>query len=406
MIVSTVLDVDFHRRIPRPTKDIIHQSACQGMMGATPYILHVGISPDDQSSIEAAIEQSGTTVETLEQPDAESALAFLEDTERSPDSIVSTYDLPGMDGIEFKREQHSRSRESAVPFVLFVEEGSESIAASALNAGISGYIRRNQPDSIGQLADCVRSEIGAPPSRDDAAVGSLHGSCREELRWERERLEEVRRVLSHDLRSPLNVAKGFMQYVSPETGQSDTEGDDSDETISKIITALDRIELFLEELNTLIEQGGPVQSADTVKLTDVARSAWNDTSTERAQLRLVDDEPPVSGEIIADSERVLGLLRELYRNAIDHGSADVTVEIGPLDDGFYVMDSGSGIPENKRESVLLAGVSDRRDRTGIGLARVKHIAGAHGWDVSVRGGNQGGSRFEITGVEYAPGEKS
>jgi signal transduction histidine kinase len=39
------------------------------------------------------------------------------------------------------------------------------------------------------------------------------------------------------------------------------------------------------------------------------------------------------------------------------------------------------------------------DGTGFGLAIVKEIADAHGWAITVTKGEEGGARFEITGVE-------
>lgn len=57
----------------------------------------------------------------------------------------------------------------------------------------------------------------------------------------------------------------------------------------------------------------------------------------------------------------------------------VTIEVGTLDDGFYVGEDG----------------------TGIGLAIVARIADAHGWDVELTENEAGGARFELTGVSMA-----
>ena len=82
----------------------------------------------------------------------------------------------------------------------------------------------------------------------------------------------------------------------------------------------------------------------------------------------------------------------------------MTVRIGDLPDdaGFYVADDGPGIPEADRETVFDAGHSTNEDGTGFGLSIVQGIVEAHGWDIRVTEGDDGGARFEITGVEYAP----
>lgn len=194
------------------------------------------------------------------------------------------------------------------------------------------------------------------------------------------------------------MAKGYTQYISTETKEDDHQETDRNEPLSEITTALDRIDTFLDDLNVLIQQGQPVGSTEPLGLTEAARSAWSQSNTKKASLQIIEQEPLVSGKIVANRERTLGLLRELYTNAVDHGPPEVTVEVGPLPDGFYVLDDGPGIPEDSRNDVFRAGMSDLKGRNGLGLARVSHIASAHGWSVSVHEGSEGGSRFEITGV--------
>jgi signal transduction histidine kinase len=72
-----------------------------------------------------------------------------------------------------------------------------------------------------------------------------------------------------------------------------------------------------------------------------------------------------------------------------------------MNEGFYVADTGFGIPESDRMEVFEAGYSTSEDGTGFGLRIVKQIVDAHGWDITVTESNQGGARFDITGVELA-----
>ncbi|QAU14156.1 hybrid sensor histidine kinase/response regulator [Halorubrum sp. BOL3-1] len=361
-------------------------------------LLHVGIDAGDQSAIMEVLTRSDVTVDPIAEPDAEAALSFLTDAEKLPDYIVSAYHLPGIDGIEFSQRRTSQGMGSAVPLVLFVKDGSESIAASALNAGVSAYVQRDYPDAVDQVVDRIRNDIDPSRSRGHTVTESEFESCQAELEWERERLEEVRRVLSHDLRSPLNVAKGYTQYISTETNKDDSQENNRNEPVSKITRALNRIDSYLDDLNVLIQQGQPVDSREPLELTEVARSAWSQSNTKKASLHVIKEGTLVSKEIVADRERTLGLFRELYVNAVDHGPANITVEVGPLPDGFYVLDDGPGIPEDSREDIFRAGMSDLKRRNGLGLARVKHIASAHGWNVSVCEGPEDGGCFEITGI--------
>jgi signal transduction histidine kinase len=95
------------------------------------------------------------------------------------------------------------------------------------------------------------------------------------------------------------------------------------------------------------------------------------------------------------------LLENLFRNAVEHGGDDVTVNVGSLPGGFYVADDGPGIPAADRESVFEPGFTTNDDGTGFGLEIVEAVASAHGWDVRVTDAaeGEGGARFEFTGVD-------
>jgi signal transduction histidine kinase len=103
---------------------------------------------------------------------------------------------------------------------------------------------------------------------------------------------------------------------------------------------------------------------------------------------------------MADADRLVQVFENLLQNSADHGGADVTVRVGPLEDGFYVEDDGPGVPEADRERVFEHGYTTREDGMGYGLSIVRSVVGAHGWDIRVTGSGTGGARFEITGIDF------
>ena len=223
---------------------------------------------------------------------------------------------------------------------------------------------------------------------------------RRTLERQNERLEEFTSIVSHDLRNPLSVAEGKLE-LAQETCESDH--------LVRAADAIDRSQALTEDLLTLAQQNERTTEIEALDVPTVAEQSWQTTDTAHATLD-VDS----SNVIAADRSQLQQLFENLFRNAIDHAFTsnrtgadaaaehgdDVTVFVGAIDDGFYVADTGPGIPESDREKVFEAGYSTAEDGTGFGLRIVEQIADAHGWDITVTESEQGGARFELTAVEH------
>jgi PAS domain S-box-containing protein len=208
-----------------------------------------------------------------------------------------------------------------------------------------------------------------------------------ELERQNDRLEEFAGVVSHDLRNPLGVARGRTELAREEC--------DSDH-LAAVERAHDRMTALIDDLLTLAREGVPVTDAEPVDLGEVVGSCWRTVDTGEASLRA-----EAEGTVLADEGRLKQLLENLIRNAVEHGGEDVTVRVGTLSDGFYVEDDGPGIEPDRREEVFEAGHSTSQSGTGFGLRIVEQVADAHGWSVRVVESEEGGARFEVTGVESA-----
>jgi PAS domain S-box-containing protein len=202
-----------------------------------------------------------------------------------------------------------------------------------------------------------------------------------ELERQNERLEEFASVVSHDLRNPLSVAQGNLD-LARETGE--------EEFFEKVQDAHSRMDALIEDLLALARGGQITGEPESVTLEEATQRAWSSVDAPVAALA-VD-----AGTVVeADADRLVQLLENLFRNAVEHGAADVDLEVGETDDGFYVADDGPGIPEDDREKVMEYGYSTAEGGTGLGLAIVREIAEAHGWTVEVSESADGGARFDV-----------
>ncbi len=207
---------------------------------------------------------------------------------------------------------------------------------------------------------------------------------RRELERQNERLDAFASVVSHDLRSPLNVAQARLDLA--ETGD--------DEHLAAVERSLDRMEALVEDVLTLARVGDAATDLEPISLDAVTAESWELVVADAATL-VVDSDRFVR----ADRGMLQQLLENLLGNAVEHGGPEVTVRVGGTDDGFFVADDGPGIPEADREQVFESGYSTEREGTGFGLHIAAQIADAHGWDLALTDSWAGGARFVVTGVD-------
>ena len=203
-----------------------------------------------------------------------------------------------------------------------------------------------------------------------------------QLRQQNERLDEFASVISHDLRNPLGVAQGRATILAEQI---------ESEHLDVLLGNLTRMESIVEDTLTLARQGNTISDTESINLTDIVGKCWANIDTDEAAIEIVDETT-----FQADPDRLQHVFENLFRNAAEHGGADVTVRVGSHDHGgIYVEDDGPGIPVEKRDEVLEPGYSSACGGTGFGLTIVKRIVEAHGWALSITDGTDGGARFEI-----------
>lgn len=208
----------------------------------------------------------------------------------------------------------------------------------------------------------------------------------QELAYQNDQLENFARMLAHELRNPLAIAKGYHEQSQPR-----------DEAASKRVTrAHERIEKMIDIL-LITARGSRVDtSGKEAVLSEVALSVWEDLSipTESATLHIDTDQT-----IRGDTVHLEHLFANLFRNSIEHSDGKVAVRVGELEDGFYVEDDGPGIPAGTRNDVVEAGVSTGGQGIGLGLTVVIQIADLYDWDWEIADSENGGTRLECTNVE-------
>jgi PAS domain S-box-containing protein len=207
-------------------------------------------------------------------------------------------------------------------------------------------------------------------------------AANEDLERTNARLERFSSVVSHDLRNPLNVAEGYTELLEERVDEPE---------VAEIRESHERMRRIIEDVLALAHDTDGMDAREELSLAALATEAWGNVDTADATL------DPTDGVVLGDRDRLVRALENLFRNAIEHAGSDVTVDVGPLADGFYVADDGHGIPPGIRETLFEEGVTGG-DGTGLGLAIVADIVHEHGWEIDAVDA-PAGARFEVTGDE-------
>jgi signal transduction histidine kinase len=247
-----------------------------------------------------------------------------------------------------------------------------------------------------------------------------------------QQLEDLAGMMSHDLQGPLMEIRGSadMAISSGEITH-----------VESVLTAANRIDQLVDDVLELAQTGQDLGERKPIELASLAEAAWMHVWSPDSTLAVETDQT-----VLADPSRLQQLFENLFKNSVEHGSPSderqidggdrdegtdasaavsgqrhpvdrgfesertvtggVHVTVGPLPDGFYIEDTGPGIPKDERQRIFERGYSDSPGGTGFGLAIVREITRAHGWTVRASEGQADGARFEITDVEFTKAEDS
>lgn len=105
---------------------------------STVRVLHVDDEPDVADVAATFVEQEDDRFDVETAPSASDGLERLART--AFDCIVSDYEMPGTDGIEFL--ESVREMHPDLPFILYTGRGGEEVASDAISAGVTEYLQK------------------------------------------------------------------------------------------------------------------------------------------------------------------------------------------------------------------------------------------------------------------------
>jgi signal transduction histidine kinase len=280
----------------------------------------------------------------------------------------------------------------AIPFVVLVATVLMA-AAAAETASVAATLRQSRA-----AASRIESRLGmaARPSPED--VGPRLDQIAARLAELRTLEAESKRVLAHELKTPLASMRGLTQLLAGFT-LSDAERSrvasllesEAGKLQSMVTALLDLERLPLRDFETAV---------NVVDLSSLVRSRVDflQASTTRRLIASCEECVLVRGEASLIERSV----DNLVSNALKYttGTVDVVVRSQNGSALLDVEDEGPGLSDNDRERVFQrffrASSAAGTDGLGLGLALVAEIARWHGGSVSVERASNGGSSFRIS----------
>lgn len=101
-------------------------------------VLHVDDEPELVELVASYLKREDDRINVTSATHPDEALEILDSNEF--DCVVSDYDMPKLNGIEFLKEVRVDFQD--LPFILFTGKGSEEVASDAISAGVTDYLQK------------------------------------------------------------------------------------------------------------------------------------------------------------------------------------------------------------------------------------------------------------------------
>jgi signal transduction histidine kinase len=330
-----------------------------------------------------------------------------------PQVVLMDLRMPRMDGVEATRAIIAEHPEVAV--LMLSAYGDESLVIDALMAGARGYLLKGAPAA--ELAEAVAGVAGGQSRLAGQVTRPLLERLVDALKREhrtRQVAEQARRtseqllrhqqqfatVAAHELRTPVTallLSLGTLQRLLSQDRMTPQELD----MLNVCIRRTRRLARLVEDLVLVAEDagGGISVSLTVVDVGQAISGVVADLDHLGADRVRVKAEPGLRAR--ADSDRLMQVLTNLVRNALQYSRPHAPIEVvaSAADDvvQISVSDQGPGIPP-ERIPELFDRFGERNAGNaglGVGLWIVRELLTAMHGSVWVENNAKGGSTFWV-----------
>jgi signal transduction histidine kinase len=235
--------------------------------------------------------------------------------------------------------------------------------------------------------------IAVEGSNEIASLSRSLNSLREEIKEDQARRARFIMGISHDLKTPLALVKGYAEALEGELGDA---GPNASSHLGIIQAKADQLEAMIDDLIDF-ERVDTGEWSRALACVDLGPFLMGFAKRVEADAVLLGRELrwsiglPERGLVRMDERLVTRVLENLVNNALRYTSDGGRIELSARAEGdlfvVAVSDDGPGIPPEDFPRIFepfYRGSSSRREQgMGLGLSIVKTVVESHGWRIEV-----------------------
>ena len=188
--------------------------------------------------------------------------------------------------------------------------------------------------------------------------------------------------VSHDLRTPITVLKGYLDYLEKNIPQDKLTEDMLFDTVSSMQGAVNRLELYVESVRDIEK----IENIEIEKRSENVKLLLNELRSNVRQLA-GNKEIVISNDIMVDKIQIdkgvfFRILENLLQNALRYAEKQVSINLSHKKDFLIltVKDDGKGFSAADLEKATTVFYSNDKEKQhfGIGLSVCKILCEKHG----------------------------
>ena len=188
--------------------------------------------------------------------------------------------------------------------------------------------------------------------------------------------------VSHDLRTPITVLKGYLDYLEKNIPQDKLTEDMLFDTVSSMQGAVNRLELYVESVRDIEK----IENIEIEKRSENVKLLLNELRSNVLQLA-GNKEIIISNDITVDKIQIdkgvfFRILENLLQNALRYAEKQVSINLSHKKDFLIltVKDDGKGFSAADLEKATTVFYSNDKEKQhfGIGLSVCKILCEKHG----------------------------